>query len=66
VLGRLPVVQAGAWVWDDIDVTAPQPGVTDALLQGCVSRYETTTARGVVTATMAVPRCVARAAGAAG
>ncbi|MGO8861369.1 MAG: hypothetical protein ACLQRH_11480 [Acidimicrobiales bacterium] len=63
VLGRLPVVQAGAWVWDDVHV-GPRSGtvsrvVTDALLQGCVSRHETTTSTGVVTASMGVPSCVA-------
>jgi hypothetical protein len=63
VLGRLPVVQAGAWVWDDVH-PGGQSGtaggvVTDAVLQGCVRQHETKTAAGVVTASMGVPRCVA-------
>ncbi len=64
VLGRLPVVQAGAWVWDDVHVgrrsgTAGGGVVTASVLQGCVRRYETKTPAGVVTASMGVPRCVA-------
>jgi hypothetical protein len=63
VLGRLPVLQAGAWVWDDVHI-GPESGtvtgaVTGALLQGCVSQHQTTTAAGVVTASMGVPSCVA-------
>jgi hypothetical protein len=64
-LGRLPVVQDGAWVWDGVgsDVgprsTATPDRVTDAQLQACVTQHETTTPRGVVTATMGVPLCVA-------
>jgi len=66
VLGRLPVIQAGAWVWDDVDVgprsTTVAGVVTDAVLQGCVTQRETTTPSGVVTASMGVPLCVAGAA----
>jgi hypothetical protein len=67
VLGRLPVVQAGAWVWDDVHVGRRSGSaggsaggtVTDSILQGCVLRHETKTPAGVVTASMGVPRCVA-------
>ncbi len=63
VLGRLPVVQAGAWVWDDVHSppgSASAAGaVTDSALQGCVRLHETKTAAGVVTASMGVPRCAA-------
>jgi hypothetical protein len=63
VLGRLPVIQAGAWVWDDVHIgrrsgTAGSV-VTDSVLQGCVNAHETKTSAGVVTASMGVPRCVA-------
>ena len=63
VLGRLPVIQAGAWVWDDVH-RPPGPAsaagaVTDSVLQGCVRLYETKTPAGVVTASMGVPRCAA-------
>ena len=63
VLGRLPVLQAGAWVWDDVHA-GPMPGtatgaVTGALLQGCVRHHQTATSAGVVTASMGVPTCVA-------
>jgi hypothetical protein len=63
VLGRLPVVQAGAWVWDGVDTSTPPVRVTDAVLQRCVTQRESTTSRGVVTASMGVPRCVAEASG---
>jgi hypothetical protein len=63
VLGRLPVIQAGAWVWDDVHAGrrsgAAGGVVSDSVLQGCVRRYETKTPAGVVTASMGVPRCVA-------
>jgi hypothetical protein len=62
VLGRLPVIAAGAWVWDGVGSSRPAPGtvtVTDAELEDCVTRHETTTPRGVVTASMGIPRCVA-------
>ncbi len=66
VLGRLPVIQAGAWVWDGVDVgprsTTRAAVVPDAVLKDCVARHETTTSRGVVTASMGVPHCVADAA----
>jgi hypothetical protein len=66
VLGRLPVIQAGAWVWDDVHVggrSGTAGGVvTDSVLQGCVRHHETKTPAGVVTASMGVPRCVAVAA----
>jgi hypothetical protein len=63
VLGRLPVIQAGAWVWDDVHIgrrsgTAGSV-VTGSVLQGCVNAHETKTSAGVVTASMGVPRCVA-------
>jgi hypothetical protein len=63
VLGRLPVIQAGAWVWDDVHVgrrsgTAGAV-VTESVLQGCVRHHETKTPAGVVTASLGVPRCVA-------
>jgi hypothetical protein len=63
VLGRLPVIQAGAWVWDDVHVARRSGSaggvVTNSVLQGCVRRDETKTPAGVVTATLGVPRCVA-------
>jgi len=63
VLGRLPVTQAGAWVWNDVHLgpysRATAGAVTDAVLQGCVRQHETKTAAGVVTASMGVPRCAA-------
>jgi hypothetical protein len=66
VLGRLPAVQAGAWVWDDVDVgprSATVAGlVSNAQLQRCVTQHETRTAGGVVTASMGIPRCVANVA----
>ena len=40
VLGRLPVIQAGAWVWDDVHrppgSASAAGAVTDSVLQGCV------------------------------
>ena len=66
VLGRLPVIQAGAWVWDDVDrppgsarAAGAVGAVTDSVLQGCVRLHETKTPAGVVTASMGVPRCAA-------
>jgi hypothetical protein len=63
VLGRLPVIQAGAWVWDDVHIgprSRTAAGfVADSVLQGCVRQHETKTPAGVVTASMGVPRCVA-------
>jgi hypothetical protein len=63
VLGRLPIIQAGAWVWDDVHIrprSSTAAGVVaDSVLQGCVRQYETKTPAGVVTASMGVPRCVA-------
>ena len=64
VLGRLPVIQAGAWVWDDVHIGSrlerPRPAATAAsVLQGCVRQHETKTPAGVVTASMGVPRCAA-------
>ena len=63
VLGRLPVVQAGAWVWDDVHIGARSSTATGttaaSVLQGCVRQHETKTPAGVVTASMGVPRCTA-------
>ena len=70
VLGRLPVVQAGAWVWDDVHAGRRSGSaggvVTASVLQGCVRRHETKTPAGVVTASLGVPRCVAAHLGRAG
>jgi hypothetical protein len=70
VLGRLPVIQAGAWVWDGVHIgrrSGTAGGVvTDSVLQGCVRHHETKNPAGVVTASMGVPRCVADHLGPAG
>ena len=53
-------------MWDGVDVgprsTTRAAVVPDAVLKDCVARHETTTSRGVVTASMGVPHCVADAA----
>jgi len=65
VLGRPPVIQSGAWVWDDVSTgrgsNAAAGVVTGAQLQGCVARAEMTTRRGVVIASTGIPRCVVAA-----
>jgi hypothetical protein len=65
VLGRQPVIQSGAWVWDDVSRRRGSSGaagaVTSAQLQACVATEETRTRRGVVTASMGIPRCVVAA-----
>jgi hypothetical protein len=57
-LGRLPVIQAGAWVWND--VTGADPPVAIMLaptrLNDCVARDEK--ARLPTDATLGVARCV--------
>jgi hypothetical protein len=56
-LGRLPVIQAGAWVWDDVQVRLHAPlSLKAGTLGSCVQRAEGPAGR--VTASMAAPRCV--------
>jgi len=60
-LGRLPRVQAGAWVWDDVQVGLPAPLRLKArTLDTCVRVAEGRSGR--VVATMRAPTCVARRA----
>jgi hypothetical protein len=56
-LGRLPTVQAGAWVWDDVRVRVHAPlSLQAGTLETCVQKAEGPTGR--VVASMVVPRCV--------
>ena len=62
VLGRLPTIQAGAWVWDDVRIgqhPALRPG--PLTLFHCVRSVEGTSQR-VVAATLRIPACVVHAA----
>jgi hypothetical protein len=56
-LGRLPTVQAGAWVWDDVRVRVHAPlSLQAGTLETCVQKAEGPTGR--VVASMVAPRCV--------
>jgi hypothetical protein len=58
-LGRLPVMQQGAWVWYDVVVDAHRAlHVAPGTILSCVSAAESPT--GNVAANMRAPRCVAR------
>jgi len=62
-LGRLPTLQAGAWVWDDVDVrlgVQPPFRMPAGALTACA--LESGPALSRATASMAVPDCVRRAA----
>ena len=57
-LGRLPRVQAGAWVWDNVQVGLPAPlRLKAGTLEACVRVAEGRS--GQVMATMRAPKCVA-------
>jgi hypothetical protein len=56
-LGRLPTIQAGAWVWNDVQVGLHAPlSLKGGTLQDCVKRAEGPSGR--IVASMAAPRCV--------
>ncbi len=56
-LGRLPTIQAGAWVWDDVQVGLHAPlRLKAGTLQSCVQRAEGPSGR--VVASIAAPKCV--------
>ena len=56
-LGRLPRIEAGAWVWDDVRADASPPLRTGSgVLDDCTREAERPAAR--VAVTMAAPRCV--------
>lgn len=56
-LGRLPTVQAGAWVWDNVQVGLHAPLHLQAdTLQSCVDKAEGPSGR--VVATLVDPKCV--------
>jgi dolichyl-phosphate beta-glucosyltransferase len=58
-LGRLPTIQAGAWVWDHVQLNLHRPLRPNALtLLGCVRSAEGSSGRAV--ASMRVPVCVVR------
>jgi hypothetical protein len=62
-LGRLPTLQAGAWVWDDVELGLHPPVRLDTqTLFDCVRSVEGPTAR-QVTPTLLVPECVMSPAG---
>ena len=57
-LGRLPTVQAGAWVWDDVQVGAhPALPVRPGTLAMCVAQAEGVSGR--VVPDLRAPACVA-------
>jgi dolichyl-phosphate beta-glucosyltransferase len=57
-LGRLPTVQAGAWVWDDVQVAAHAAlPVRKGILDLCVAQAEGRSGR--VVADLRAPQCVA-------
>jgi hypothetical protein len=64
-LGRPPVIQAGAWVWDDVSVTARQPAlrVAPAVIASCAAAAERPRGGHPYVqgsrATLGVARCVA-------
>jgi hypothetical protein len=56
-LGRLPTVQAGAWVWDDVQVRLHAPlHLRAGTLASCVRQAEGRSGR--VVATLRAPKCV--------
>jgi hypothetical protein len=56
-LGRLPTVQAGAWVWNDVQADARRPlHVAPGVLDSCVAQAEGPTGR--VVANLRAPKCV--------
>jgi hypothetical protein len=56
-LGRLPTVQAGAWVWNDVQADARLPlHLTRDTIAACVARAEGP--RGRVVANLKAPACV--------
>jgi hypothetical protein len=58
-LGRLPVLEQGAWVWYDLQVGRNRPlAVPPGTLASCVAQAGDLTGR--VPATMQAPQCVAR------
>jgi len=58
VLGRLPRLEAGAWVWDDVRTAdVPALDVSSAAFGACVAHVRYTTV-----ATLRAPRCTERAA----
>ncbi len=60
-LGRLPRVQAGAWVWDDVELGLRAPlRLKAGTLESCVPRAAGRS--GLAVATMRVPDCVVRGA----
>ncbi len=62
-LGRLPTIQAGAWVWDDVQLRLHQPLHPGAqTLFNCVRAVEGDAERQVA-ATLRVPACVMGQAG---
>jgi hypothetical protein len=62
-LGRLPTLQAGAWVWDDVQLRLHRPVHLGAqTLFDCVRPVEGNTERQVA-ATLRVPACVMAKAG---
>jgi hypothetical protein len=59
VLGRLPTLQAGAWVWNDVRVAAHQPfDESQGTMDLCVAAAEGPFRR--VTVSMTAVDCVAR------
>ena len=57
-LGRLPRLQAGAWVWDDVQVGLPAPlHLASGTLETCVQAAEGRSEQ--VVASMRAPNCVA-------
>jgi hypothetical protein len=60
-LGRLPSVQAGAWVWDDVELGLRAPlRLKAGTLESCVQRAEGRL--GPAVPTMRVPNCVVQGA----
>jgi hypothetical protein len=56
-LGRLPVIQAGAWVWYGVDIRPGSPvHVAQGALQRCVDRAQGGT--GQIVVSEQAPRCV--------
>ncbi len=56
-LGRLPTIQAGAWVWDNVQLGLDQPWpVGTAALTACVDKFEGPAGR--VTVNLRVAECV--------
>jgi hypothetical protein len=56
-LGRLPVIEQGAWVWYHVDLGAHRAlPVPPGTIASCVSKAESPT--GDIAANMVAPRCV--------